>query len=299
MDWGAWTTLVVISIGIAIVAYFHGNATDTINPSWHFDYNVYINNSIQRSPRVALIAQVASSRPLENFSLISSRPNRAYAKFWGQDYVRYNAGRGHVYQRSCFDKVHVLNEVLSQQLMEDDETSTIQRWNKRPYEVKYDSIIIMPPDSIIIELDTDIFESMFPSDKLVAISGWDDSRMIDSHSGIVMFNLNHRYASAVAKLWRELILPMGETCGANNDLEILITAVYTVMDGSEDIQDLIEPLKETRSGYTADHLIKSLVPSVPGYRAKHLERTLVQSKSDLQQTVASVCYRFYPKCEVL
>ncbi|CAJ1906830.1 unnamed protein product [Cylindrotheca closterium] len=303
VDLVAWTTVLVISVIIAIVAYFfHVNTTDSTSPSWHFDYNVYISRtgSFQRSSRVALIAQVASSRQLENFSLISSRPNRAYARFWGQDYVRYNAGRGHVYQRSCFDKVHVLNEVLDQQLMDDDDETTIHRWSRRPYEVKYDSLVIIPPDSIIMDLDTDIIESILPSDKLVAIAGWDDNPMIDSHSGIVVFNLNHKYASAVAKLWREFILPIHETCGANNDLEILITAIYSVMDSStEDIEDLIQSVKETRNGYTADQLIKSLEPSVPGYRAKYLEKTWMESIGTLQQTVASVCYRFYPKCEVL
>jgi len=184
--------------------------------------------------------------------------------------------------------------------MEDnDDGGTLYRWAQRPFRVKYDTIVILPPDAIIIELDTDIIGSMLPSDRLVAIAGWDENRMIDSHSGIVVFNLNHRYSSAVAKLWREYIRPMNETCGANNDLEILISSIYAVMDRNDSIDDLIAPLSESRNGFTANHLIKSLVPAVPGYRAKYFEKTLVESKTILQQTAASVCYRFYPKCEVV
>jgi hypothetical protein len=323
----AWKLIVFTSIAIALLACLRGNANsyryDYMAPEWHWDHNVYIPRSddgddghnqqqltttTRKKNRISLLAQVVPSRSLQRLTEIASRPNRAYARQWGIDYTRFNSGRMPYSPKSCFDKVFVLNTLLEQQhnreaaANENNEPPPLL-WPHTPPRVRYDSIILLPPDSIVTDLDKDLLDILLPDTKLVAIAGWDDVgkklTTSNSNSDVILFNLQHRHADAVAKLWWEMALPVEITCGANNDLGLLITAIASVMDPTEDLDDLIEPLKENRDGFVGDHLIKCIPPSVPGSRATLLTQNLQQSQAMLQETADAVCYRFYPKCEVL
>jgi hypothetical protein len=295
-----WRIIILLSLLIAIIAYCRGDSYHYISPAWHFDYNVYIprgdESDLQSTKRISLIAQVVSSRQLQSLAEVSSRPTRAYARALRHDYVRYDSGRGHINQRSCFDKIHVLNEIMDSQTSETYGSPSL--WSHSAL-VQYDSIILLSPDSIVTELDTNIIDAMLPADKLAAIAGWNESMPIRSNSAIVVFNMKHKYASAVAKLWWEMVLPVEVTCGANNDLGLLLSAIAAVMGENDNLSELVQPLNESDNGFTGAHLIKSIVPPVPGCRAAYLEKSLQESRSILQETVDSVCYRFYPKCEVL
>lgn len=295
-----WRAIILISLAVALVACLHGQADYYISPTWHFDYNVYIpkggDSGALRTRRISLIAQVVLSRSLQRLADISSRPNRAYAKEWGMDYVLYDSGRGAVGQRSCFDKVNVLNTIMDRQRKGTNDSPPLWPLRER---VPYESILLLQPDSVITELDTNIFDSMLPPDKLAAISGWDVNMTLRSNSGIVVFNMQHEYAEIVAKLWLEMTLPKDETCGDNNDLEMLIIAISSIMEENEKLENFLEPLDENRIGFVGDHLIKSTIPMVPGSRSTYLMKSLEESKAALQETVDSVCYRFYPKCEVV
>lgn len=305
-----WRAIIVLSVGFAIVG-LHGKAANSkynnfMPAEWHWDHNIYIpkdsfgdvvgsTNSHKKLP-ASLIAQVVPGAALRDLEDISSRPNRAYARQWGLDFARYDSGRSSYSPRSCFEKVAVLNAVLDKQ---SNETSDIiSLWSHNP-RVQYDSILLLPPDSIVMELDTDIIADMLPHGKLVAIAGWNHHHKLASNSDIVVFNLNHRHAEAVARLWLEMVSPSQVTCGANNDLGMLVTAVATVMEESEDLDDLIEPLSESSDGFIGNRIIKGIPSSVPGPRAALLFSSLQESATVLQQTADSVCYRFYPKCEVL
>lgn len=120
-----------------------------------------------------------------------------------------------------------------------------------------------------------------------------------SNSDIVLFNLKHRHTEAVARLWLELVAHTEITCGDNNDLGILVTAISMVVDGTEALSDLIQPLEETGDGYVGDRLIKTVSIAVPESRAAFLHDFLQQSAVSLQRTADAVCFRFFPKCEVL
>ena len=71
------------------------------------------------------------------------------------------------------------------------------------------------------------------------------------------------------------------------------------MNENESLNDIIEPLAESSNGFVGDHLIKSIVPPVPGSRSIFLAKNIEENELHLQNTADSVCYRFYPKCEVL
>lgn len=294
-----WRVVIFLSLLVALVAYSRGQMDPSISPAWKFDYNVYIPNNgssdFDESKRISLITQVAPSKPLQRLVEISSRPNRAYARLWGIDYTRYDSGRRAGDERSCFDKIFVLKTILDKQNREHDSLPT---W-VHSRGVEYDSIILLPPDSIITDLDTDLFDELLPTYKLAAIAGWDEKKSLRSTSDVVVFNMNHEYADPVAQLWWQMAKSEKTTCGANNDLGMLVTAIASVMNEEEDLNDLIEPLLEDKNGFIGDRLIKSVVPTVPESRSTYLGKSVEEKEVTLYETADSVCYRFYPKCEVL
>lgn len=297
--------LVLVSIAVVLFASLRGDYSEyNIFPEWQWDHNVYIprdtpsgsTGSNQTAERISLLAQVVTGKPLRNLADVSARPNRAYARQWKMDYANYYSGRASYGSRSCFDKVVVLNSILENQQREAKEPPPL--W-PHPPRVEYDSIILLQPDSIITDLDKNLVDLLLPRDKLVAIAGWSDGKKVNSYSDVILFNLKHQHADAVAKRWWELVLPVQETCGANNDLEMLIAAIGWVKDDEEDLDKLIEPLVETSDGFVGNHLMKCIAPSVPGSREALLTNNFQESLGILQETADAVCYRFYPKCEVL
>jgi len=272
---------------IAILSYISMNANDKMRPEWSWDRNIYLpEGGEMQGTRFNLMVQVVSSRSLKQLSDIVSIPNRAYARQWAVDYATVSSGRMAYSSHACFDKVYVLNTLLEQQQ---------DVWPRR--RGHYDSVLLLPPDSIVTDLDQNIFD-MLPTNKLVAIGGWDTSD-VDSNSDVILFNMQHKYAGKVAKLWWDLVRHPGITCGSNTDLGILISAIENVLAKGETLEDMIEPVRETADGFVGDRSIKCIPPSVPSSRTWLLMSNLQESVETLQETAESVCYRFYPKCEVL
>ena len=320
-----WRAIAVLSVTFGIVAVLHTKTSNYkynntfMAADWYWDHNIYVPKDSSgdltlptvshRNTPASLIAQIVPGTAFRMLEDISSRPNRAYARQWGFDFARYDSGRASNNPRACFDKVAVLNAILDKQ----SNTTTINSdvisfWSHYP-RVQYEYILLLPPDSIVMKLDTNIMTDLLPSGKLVAIAGWSSTgshhHELNSNSDVIAFNLHHRHAEAVARLWLEMSLSSSSssqsqvTCGANNDLGMLITAVATVMEESEDLDDLIAPLSESQDGFIGNRVIKSIPSTVPGPRTSLLSTSLQESATLLQQTADSVCYRFYPKCEVL
>ena len=288
-------------------------------PEWHWDHNIYISHSnsdtsttttttamqdfsdVTTNQNIALVAQVVNNRPLRTLSDVSSRLWRAYARQWGMDYAQYDSGRPSYDPKECFDKIIVLNTILDHQNLQVNQSSL--HWSSHPPEkVRYDTMILLNPDSIVTNLDMNLFDAMLPDkNKLVAIAGFtDETQKLNSQSGIVVYNLRHKYADAVAKLWSDMAAPIDVTCGANNDLGMLLTAIATVMEPEEEaFDDLIHGIEESDDGFLGDRMVKFITPSVPGPRLELLMENLEDSKTDLLKTADAVCYRYYPRCEVI
>eukprot|EP00522_Entomoneis_paludosa_P018392 CAMPEP_0172453244 /NCGR_PEP_ID=MMETSP1065-20121228/10659_1 /TAXON_ID=265537 /ORGANISM="Amphiprora paludosa, Strain CCMP125" /LENGTH=518 /DNA_ID=CAMNT_0013205423 /DNA_START=5 /DNA_END=1561 /DNA_ORIENTATION=+ len=306
-------------------------------PEWRWDHNVYSPQQQQSSSysthegnhqegctdvvteatgettkchRNMLIAQVSGGNTVLNeMSSICSRPNRAYARRWGRDYVQYSKPVKNLV-RSCFDKVTVLSTILERQeqhhvqQQQQATASTNNNWMQQlpqPPRVIYDTVALFPPDAIIMDLDQDLLD-LLPPDKLLAIAGWDIHASVihDSNfADVLLVNLQHEYAATVVQVWQSMVEPP-VTCGAGNDLAILLQAVESVLAPHEDLSSVVVSLGETNKGLIADnHAIKVIPLPVPGHKANMLTATHTESKAILQTTADSVCYRYYPRCEVL
>jgi len=318
----SWKLVTLLSIIVAIIAVVRVKPVyeyyEYRLPEWKWDRNVYISPSTGSvtpedqernnndssggalaTQRISLIAQVSEDQSMRQLSDVSSRPNRAYARQWKMDYAEYYAGRVSYSSKSCFDKVTVLQTLAEKQREEARESPPL--W-PHPPRVQYDSIVLLPSDAIVMNMDENIVDAMLPRDKLVAIAGWKNSqeKMI-SNSGVILFNLKHKHAWAVASLWWIMSQELYLTCGAGNGVSTLIDAIGSVMDetSGETLDDLIEPIFEHPNGALGNQMIKCLPTLVPGARNEFLLSNLQQSGEAIHQTADSVCYRFYPQCEVI
>lgn len=296
-----------LSLVVVVLSFWHGKVNDPLYENfapakWHWDHNIYVPTTeiaatSSDSPHT-LIAQVVTGSKLGQLADISMRPNRAYARQWSIDYVRYDSGRSAHNWRACFEKVAVLNEIFDQH---GNRTSS----GKYPWEldagVQYSFVVLLPADAVVVELDTNILNSgLSPIDKLVTIAGWNERKGLNSNSDILVFNLRHRHFEAVARRWLEIVAAMDMTCGDNNDLTMLVNAIAMVADEeSEQLNHLIQPLQENVDGYVGDRIIKALPIAVPEQRASFIAESMQQSAMSVQSVVDSVCFRFFPKCEVL
>jgi len=278
---------VVVASGVYMIAI--SGATPFLFPSWDWDYNYYdgrkgnsASDAVGSHPNL-LLAQISGNVALEPLSAISGLPNRAYAHQWGHDFVLYDSGTS-ARKKSCFQKVTVLDYVKAKK-------NHNARYN-------YDRVAVFPADTIIIDLDFDL-NQLLPRKKLVAIAGWEPGiSLFQSRTGLLFFNFEHRLADTVLELWKEEVEPNDMTCGASNDLQIVVEIIRNVIGRGESLEDYIEPLEEGNKGYVGKAL-KSIYSKVPSSKFEFLLANKEAFRVQLQKTADSVCYRFYPKCLVI
>lgn len=305
-----WT---LVSVGLflfAVMVYRVRTSSSSLEeyyqaPVWEWYHYHYVPKPVSdglsepppSQPRSLLVAQMSGPGPLSDIADIASRPNRAYSKQWSVDFLRYIGGEG--LARECFNKMFVLDALLARQ-EGDDEDGNQHLHVKR----KYDAVLFLPADSIITDLDFDLL-SLLPTDKLVAIAGssQEDATFEDfrtSESGIIMWNLNHEHARTVSKLWLEFIRHPQFTCRDAIDMEFLLMAMESLDDYSG-LSDLVQRLEENANGFVAPRVIKFLqsASSSSEPRMNVLVRNIFKTTATLETVSDSVCYRYYPRCEVL
>ena len=126
-----------------------------------WNHNHYASKDSSSRERNLLIAQVGQSRP---FAEIASRPNRAYARRWGWDYLL------HTGEEDPCGTVKVLNHILARQE------------EKEQARAPYDAVLFLSPDAIITDQDYQ-FLALLPTEKLVAAN--------IANSKVFLWNLNH------------------------------------------------------------------------------------------------------------
>jgi len=299
------------------------------------------------SNRNLLIAQVVAAPASKNtnpgvvraelwqFAELSSRPNRAYARQWGRNYVRYTApdndsNNSNHKNQNCdgFHHVVVLNSILDRQPPRSDDADTDSNT------LSYDALVLLPPDAIITDLDYDLL-SMIPKDKLVATVNSQQTT-----GGIVFWNLDHELTHTVAlALWNKLVEPEREedeeharaSCNRKGSyMDLLLKEILpTLLDKGEEVKSVVGGLGETLDGFVfaetmtisssdsevdamgavstpppTNYCLKCFPPSSSSSSSRSSKTSLLLSHPDatrmtLQRTADAVCYRYYPKCEVL
>jgi hypothetical protein len=319
-----WKFSAGLLISLILIAYtLHGNTGSPSNansairvqPEWEWDRNVFwqqagTNSNVSRSElperRNLLLVQVAGN-PIRNELVdITSRPNRAYAHQWRRDYVRYSSNNGVVKKKpykldmTCVDQVAVINTIMEKQRHEREVRHVPQQRS-----VPYDVAALLPADAVIRDLDYDILD-LLPDDKLIAFAGWnreDAWAVSGSRINVLFFNLRHQYSDRVVKAWLDVVKAKRVTCGAGLEVSVLLDVIQSVLEPYEELSSMIHPLDQTDEGFVGDasneFAIKGLAPSADSSAAVVSMSSLPDVAASLQTTADSVCYRYYPKCEVL
>lgn len=249
--------------------------------SWEWDWNHYeLGNrrgttlfGSERRERL-LIVQDSSHGQVADIMAVTSRLNRAYAREWGHDYVRITGVLfGTKPWHSSFNKARILRTLLDAK-------------NKTPATdiPSYDFALMLGADAVIVDLDYDLHQ-MLPQEHMISTNGNDLS--------VVFWNLNHVKIQAFSQ-------------------QLIIDSESSLNDAAADGNKVLNNLLDTASG-TRTSINPSLVDSFAGHVLKHARKPRSENgrKDDwlrkdswlisgaLEQIVDTVCYKFYPKCEVI
>lgn len=276
--WHSLWTIASVAVGAVLLyksMHHHRDASSMYDttPISEWDHNHYFSmrdsfnnhnaSSSSRRQRNLLIAQVgeSASRP---FAGISSRPNRAYARRGGWDYLL------HTGEEDACGTVRVLNHILTRQ----EEEETKKSYPRAPY----DAILFLPLDAVIMNLDYP-FLALISENQLVAAG--------ETKSNLFVWNTKHKQSLDVARLW----LDLGDDSLC--DIDSLFSAIEMTVGGkASDLSKYVQPLQISDTGQVEPRLIKFLPDD-------ESEQDLPQTMGLLESVADSVCYRYYPRCEVL
>lgn len=238
------------------------------------------------STRNLLVAQTSGPGPILDMTDATSRPNRAYAKQWRFDYLRFNAlpPFGRLPRDVAFSKVYVLHRILEE-----------KKTNSRA--AAYDSIILLDADVVILDLDYTLLDFL-PDRCLLAMAGLGKGEAGTVNSGVSLWNMNHPDVASVSKLWLEQSEQSLKAKTGEDDLQVLRRVLR---DYNRDLApDWICPIEVSMGGFLGGRAIKFSEPSSAALnRMDSLLADPQRTIATLQAVADSVCYRFFPRCEVL
>ena len=169
------------------------NHHDTVRP-----LNAFYNSSIFVSgestyfvSRRLLIVQDSAPGPEEEVLEATSRVNRAYAKRWGYDYLKFTGvAMGTSPWQATFNKPFILSNLMEGSI---EGMQVVMKGSP-----VYDAVMFLDSSAIIVELDFNILH-LLGKDKLLA-SGWiGPAKSINAmYSDVMIWNLDHPKAKNIS-----------------------------------------------------------------------------------------------------
>lgn len=215
--------------------------------------------------RNLLLVQIASRQ--DGVADITTRPNRAYARHWGYDFLLYRPGSSSAALMSsshCSSVSEILRDVVA---------TTHSSRDGRPS--KYDMVLFLRDDSVVLDLEFDL-RTLLPMDKLAALPG-------NADTGISIWNTRHDHFEPVSQALVDT--PSSLLCTDDAVIQETIAA--------QSNSDQVVVLSSSTSGngfVDARHLLH-----LPNYNTMDSQAAAMK----LQAVTNSVCYRYFPKCEIL
>lgn len=140
----------------------------------------------------------------------------------------------------------------------------------------YDSIAFFPSNAVLIHLDHSLQELLpTPPDQFMTVG---------NATGFFVLNLRHAYAPQAISQWQRLR-------NEEEDDDVLSSLRSFLLFLVSDPHLAISYLPE-HDGFVGTNRLLHCIP-------RHESQSMEEYQMALSTTVASVCYRYYPKCEVL
>lgn len=135
--------------------------------------------------------------------------HRAYAARYDYDYARFTGiKRGTQSWNACFNRIFILQDLLT--------------------EGKYDWVLYMDADTVIVDLDQKLDEFLHEDHALVVCRGASDDPAVnwDINNGVAFYNMRHAHTPQIIFLWSKLL----ESFIVGGGLEQEPTAAYQDQD---------------------------------------------------------------------
>eukprot|EP00568_Trieres_chinensis_P007151 CAMPEP_0183310544 /NCGR_PEP_ID=MMETSP0160_2-20130417/31986_1 /TAXON_ID=2839 ORGANISM="Odontella Sinensis, Strain Grunow 1884" /NCGR_SAMPLE_ID=MMETSP0160_2 /ASSEMBLY_ACC=CAM_ASM_000250 /LENGTH=214 /DNA_ID=CAMNT_0025474827 /DNA_START=392 /DNA_END=1036 /DNA_ORIENTATION=- len=212
---------------------------------------------------------------------VTSKVNRAYAKEWRHDYVKYTGiMKGNEYWHATFNKAYLLQSLLAAE--GNPSSKQKKQKNKLP---SYDLVMMLDADSLISDLNYNVLD-MFPEGRFIGINGIDSGHM---KGGVVFFNLRHPDIWEFSKEWANRVK---NSAGG----EMALAAVLQSY-GDKDVHTIEASLADSFAGTVIKFFRKP--PLRTGRKIDWLREDTALVIAALEQTMTALCYQFYPKCELV
>jgi len=166
---------------------------------WILDRNIF--PLVQPSglkDRVCVIVQDAAPGAEVEVLETTSRVNRAYAKRWGHDYLKFTGiALGSEPWQATFNKPYLLSSLLLARGHRDDKRNVriLQRGNDDRSLPSYDIVLFLDSSAMIVQLDYDVLD-LIAKDKMLAMASYNG--VIHRDSNVMLWNLNHPQAMNVS-----------------------------------------------------------------------------------------------------
>lgn len=143
----------------------------------------------------------------------------------------------------------------------------------------YDFIAFFPPSAIMIHLDHSLHELLPTADQFMTVG---------NTTGFFVLNLRHAAAAHAISNWQTLLQDDDDI---DNDVSSFGLSSFLLSNLPQSLPVSFLP---EHDGFVGNRLIQCLPATSSAAVADDVQR-----KNEAATTVASVCYRYYPKCEVL
>lgn len=161
----------------------------------------------------------------------------------------------------------------------------------------YDTVLFLDSNAMIVQLDYDVLDLISRDKMLAMVGGTGDQIHRSKYSDVMIWNLKHPQAMIVSDSWIAKSHTNLNDENANSQA-LLMNVLHNEahqLDGS-DRADLLDPIPEPM----VDGLHGTVIKQDSKYTTQVVEQAdLPQIMPVVQGIADSVCYRFYPQCEVV
>jgi hypothetical protein len=251
-----------------------------------------VQSVISNESRNILIVQQATSLNVARIVDVTSRVNRAYAKQWGIDYVRLDG---------AIHAAEVLQSLLRMKAATDS-SPFLSRYSKG-VKREYDAIVMLDADAITVDMDYNILDLFAPGFLIGTIGGRRDGAEstveLNDGAGIVFWNLKHAEIGPVSKLWADDLNALEER-GLIVDESSVLANILSNTYSPRELKTLVQPLSPPQFSFFSGEAVRFMrKPSYAAQKTGWLDTDWKDIAIVLEQTADAVCFKFYPKCDLL
>ena len=274
------STFYVIAIllgNITLVIYYYKKQhtttqLNTVEWNWHHHYSKSTNNTTTRK---VLIAQYTGlDAAYLEFTNITQRANKAYAKKWKYDYLlmKGTAFNSNQVGISAYNKLSVLRKAIDAKV--------------------YDVLLILDSDAVIVDIDQDVLDLMPESMLLTACRNHESDSLHtwNLNNGVTLWNLRHERMEEVYTEWyRRLVIRMRKKNLIPSDQAELHEVLKEY--GEEKRETIVNAIYTFHFRFHEGSFVKHVVRSSSS-TWKSAQDDLIRRKTILQEAVKDVCAKW-------